>query len=192
MASLIEAIDNQAQDVLRVRGRAVSLPGRGGVEADRARRADARPDQDAQSDHARGVRQDLQGRREVRRARPRDGAGDVSLRRQRRLSLHGSGELRHGDAPARARGRRSAAPRRQRARPDSEVQRRSDRPPVPAARRAHRRRRASPASRGDTASGSVTKVAKLETGLEIRVPLFIKEGERIKVHTETREFAGRA
>jgi elongation factor P len=47
-------------------------------------------------------------------------------------------------------------------------------------------------ARGDTASGSVTKVATLETGMEIRVPLFIKEGERIKVHTETREFAGRA
>jgi elongation factor P len=46
--------------------------------------------------------------------------------------------------------------------------------------------------RGDTASGSVTKVAVLETGLELRVPLFIKEGERVKVHTETREFAGRA
>jgi elongation factor P len=47
-------------------------------------------------------------------------------------------------------------------------------------------------ARGDTASGSVTKAATLETGLEIRVPLFIKEGERVKVHTETREFAGRA
>ena len=47
-------------------------------------------------------------------------------------------------------------------------------------------------ARGDTASGSVTKVAILETGMEIRVPLFIKEGEKIKVHTETREFAGRA
>jgi elongation factor P len=47
-------------------------------------------------------------------------------------------------------------------------------------------------ARGDTASGSVTKVATLETGLEIRVPLFIQEGEKIKVHTETREFAGRA
>jgi elongation factor P len=46
--------------------------------------------------------------------------------------------------------------------------------------------------RGDTASGSVTKAATLESGLEIRVPLFIKEGEKIKVHTETREFAGRA
>ena len=49
-----------------------------------------------------------------------------------------------------------------------------------------------PGARGDTASGSVTKVARLETGLEIRVPLFIKEGERVKVHTETHEFAGRA
>jgi elongation factor P len=49
-----------------------------------------------------------------------------------------------------------------------------------------------PTTRGDTASGSVTKSATLETGMEIRVPLFIKEGEKIKVHTETREFAGRA
>ncbi len=49
-----------------------------------------------------------------------------------------------------------------------------------------------PAVRGDTSSGSGTKVAKLETGLEIRVPLFIKEGERVKVSTESKEFAGRA
>ena len=49
-----------------------------------------------------------------------------------------------------------------------------------------------PGVRGDTASGGVTKTATLETGLEIRVPLFIKEGEKVKVHTETREFAGRA
>jgi len=49
-----------------------------------------------------------------------------------------------------------------------------------------------PGSRGDTASGNVTKPAKLETGIEIRVPLFIKQGERVKVSTETREFAGRA
>ena len=49
-----------------------------------------------------------------------------------------------------------------------------------------------PAVKGDTASGGVTKPATLETGLEIRVPLFIKEGEKVKVHTESREFAGRA
>ena len=49
-----------------------------------------------------------------------------------------------------------------------------------------------PGVRGDSSSGSVTKPATLETGLEIRVPLFIKEGERVKVSTETRGFAGRA
>jgi elongation factor P len=48
-----------------------------------------------------------------------------------------------------------------------------------------------PAVRGDTASGGVTKNATLDTGLEIKVPLFIKEGEKVKVNTETREFAGR-
>jgi elongation factor P len=35
-------------------------------------------------------------------------------------------------------------------------------------------------------------MARLETGLEIRVPPFIKEGERVKVSTENGEFAGRA
>jgi elongation factor P len=49
-----------------------------------------------------------------------------------------------------------------------------------------------PASRSDMASGNATKPAALETGIEIRVPLFIKEGEKVKVSTETREFAGRA
>ena len=49
-----------------------------------------------------------------------------------------------------------------------------------------------PGVRGDTASGAVTKPAKLETGIEIRVPFFIKQGEKVKVSTETREFAGRA
>lgn len=52
--------------------------------------------------------------------------------------------------------------------------------------------RTEPGVKGDTASGGVTKPATLETGLEIKVPLFIKEGERVKVHTETFEFAGRA
>ena len=49
-----------------------------------------------------------------------------------------------------------------------------------------------PSARGDSSSGSGTKPATLETGLEIRVPLFIKEGEKVKVATETRDFAGRA
>lgn len=49
-----------------------------------------------------------------------------------------------------------------------------------------------PAVKGDSSSGGATKIAKLETGLEIRVPLFLKEGEVVKVSTESREFAGRA
>ena len=48
-----------------------------------------------------------------------------------------------------------------------------------------------PGVRGDS-SGGGNKPAKLETGLEIRVPLFIKQGEKVKVSTENREFAGRA
>ena len=49
-----------------------------------------------------------------------------------------------------------------------------------------------PSVRGDTAAGAVTKLARLETGLVLRVPTFIKEGEKVRVTTETREFAGRA
>jgi elongation factor P len=49
-----------------------------------------------------------------------------------------------------------------------------------------------PGARGNTASGAVTKLARLETGLEIKVPFFVEEGEKVKVYTETREFAGRA
>ncbi len=49
-----------------------------------------------------------------------------------------------------------------------------------------------PGVKGDTSSGTVTKPAKLETGIEIRVPLFIKQGEKVRVSTETRAFDGRA
>lgn len=48
------------------------------------------------------------------------------------------------------------------------------------------------AVRGDTSSGSATKAATMETGLKVRVPLFIKEGEKLRITTETREFSGRA
>jgi elongation factor P len=51
---------------------------------------------------------------------------------------------------------------------------------------------AEPGAKSDSSSGGGTKMARLETGLEIRVPPFIKEGEKVKVATETREFAGRA
>jgi elongation factor P len=49
-----------------------------------------------------------------------------------------------------------------------------------------------PALKGDSASGGTTKSATLETGLVVRVPLFIKEGEVIRVNTETGEFVSRA
>ena len=45
--------------------------------------------------------------------------------------------------------------------------------------------------RGDSAN-NVQKPAVLETGLSIQVPLFIKEGERIKVDTRTGTYMGRA
>ena len=46
--------------------------------------------------------------------------------------------------------------------------------------------------KGSSASGGDTKIARLETGLEVRVPLFIKQGEKVKVTTEDGGFAGRA
>lgn len=45
--------------------------------------------------------------------------------------------------------------------------------------------------KGDTAS-NVQKPATLETGLTVQVPLFIKEGETIKVNTTDRTYQGRA
>ena len=45
--------------------------------------------------------------------------------------------------------------------------------------------------RGDTAS-NVQKHALLETGLSVNVPLFIKEGELIKVDTRTGQYMSRA
>ncbi len=50
-----------------------------------------------------------------------------------------------------------------------------------------------PGIKGDTAgAGRDLKPATLETGLRVRVPLFIKEGERVRVNTQTGEVAGRA
>ena len=47
-----------------------------------------------------------------------------------------------------------------------------------------------PGFRGDTAT-NVTKPATLETGAEIRVPLFIDEGEKIRIDTRTGEYMER-
>ena len=49
-----------------------------------------------------------------------------------------------------------------------------------------------PGMRGDTAAGGASKQATLETGINVRVPLFIKEGEIVRVNTQTGEVAGRA
>jgi elongation factor P len=49
---------------------------------------------------------------------------------------------------------------------------------------------ASPGVRGDSISNA-TKIAKLETGLDIRVPLFIKKGDKVKVDTRTGEYIER-
>lgn len=50
---------------------------------------------------------------------------------------------------------------------------------------------AEPAVKGDTTSNA-QKSAKLETGYEVRVPLFISEGETILVSTTDGKYAGRA
>lgn len=47
-----------------------------------------------------------------------------------------------------------------------------------------------PGIKGDTA-GSASKIATLETGKEIRVPLFINQDEIIRVNTETGEYVER-
>lgn len=50
---------------------------------------------------------------------------------------------------------------------------------------------APPAVKGDTA-GNVQKTVTCENGLQVNVPLFIKQGEKIKVSTENKEYLGRA
>ena len=48
-----------------------------------------------------------------------------------------------------------------------------------------------PGVKGDTAT-NVTKPATLETGAEIKVPIFINEGDRIQIDTRTGEYMSRA
>ena len=48
-----------------------------------------------------------------------------------------------------------------------------------------------PGAKGDTAT-NVTKPAILETGAEIKVPLFINEGDKIQIDTRTGEYIGRS
>ena len=51
---------------------------------------------------------------------------------------------------------------------------------------------AGPAARGDTASGGGYKDVELETGLKVQAPLFIANGDKIYVNTETGEYVERA
>lgn len=48
-----------------------------------------------------------------------------------------------------------------------------------------------PGIKGDTATGA-TKPAKMETGLVVNVPLFINEGDRLKINTSTGQYQERA
>jgi elongation factor P len=48
-----------------------------------------------------------------------------------------------------------------------------------------------PGFRGDTATGT-TKAAKLETGYTVNVPLFINQGDKLKIDTRTGDYLGRA
>jgi elongation factor P len=50
---------------------------------------------------------------------------------------------------------------------------------------------AEPGVAGNTATNA-TKPATLETGVEVQVPLFINEGEKIKVDTRSGEYISRA
>ena|SRR5688572_10012417 len=49
-----------------------------------------------------------------------------------------------------------------------------------------------PGLKGDTASGGGTKPATLETGVIVQVPLFIEEGEKVRVDTRSGEYVSRA
>jgi len=48
-----------------------------------------------------------------------------------------------------------------------------------------------PGVRGDTAQGGATKPATLETGLVLQVPLFVDEGDTIKIDTRKKEYVER-
>ncbi len=49
-----------------------------------------------------------------------------------------------------------------------------------------------PGLKGDTASGGGTKPATLESGVVIQVPLFVNEGDRVRVDTRSGEYVSRA
>ena len=50
--------------------------------------------------------------------------------------------------------------------------------------------RTDPGAKGDTVS-NVTKPAELETGASVNVPLFVNEGDRLRIDTRTRQYVSR-
>jgi len=52
--------------------------------------------------------------------------------------------------------------------------------------------RTDPGLKGDTASGGGTKPATLESGVTVQVPLFVNEGDRVRVDTRSGEYVSRA
>ena len=48
-----------------------------------------------------------------------------------------------------------------------------------------------PATKGDTASGNVSKEAELDNGLKVRVPIFLSSGDNILISTDTGEYSER-
>ena len=49
-----------------------------------------------------------------------------------------------------------------------------------------------PGLKGDTASGGGTKPATLESGVKVEVPLFVNEGDRVRIDTRSGEYVSRA
>lgn len=51
---------------------------------------------------------------------------------------------------------------------------------------------AAPGAKGNTAQGRAEKPATLETGAIVNVPIFIEEGEMVRIDTDTKKYLGRS
>ena len=136
-------------------------------------------------------RQDVQGRREVQAGPHRDAEDAVPLRLGRFGGLHGQHELRPGRDPEVGRRRRAQVGPAELRRRSSLRRRAPRRSPAPSAVDLAVSQ-TDPGLKGDTASGGGTKPATLETGVVVQVPLFIEEGERVRVDTRSGEYVSRA
>ena len=123
------------------------------------------------------------GRDEVPARAPGTARDAVPLRRGQHLLLHGSGELRPDRPDRRPAWRHRQLPegRHGHSGPFYESEPVDVEPPINVELQIVE---TDPGFRGDTASGG-TKPAKLETGLVVQVPLFVNQGETIRVDTRT-------